>query len=86
MALIACSKDGSSGSTNPMTFQDTNNALFFDRLKYHQTTGRFCDVTISVNSTTFRAHRLVLASVSPYFDSLLRYNRIAKEKVNIPLF
>lgn len=81
-ALVACSKDGGSVSLNSMSFQDSNNALFFDRLKYHQTTGRFCDVTISVNSTTFRAHRVVLASVSPYFDSLLRYNRIAKEKVS----
>lgn len=80
MALITCSKGGS-GSLNPVLFQDTNNILFFDRLKYHQTTGRFCDVTISINSTTFRAHRVVLASVSPYFDSLLHYNRIAKEKV-----
>ncbi|KAI6175659.1 Zinc finger, C2H2 type [Aphelenchoides bicaudatus] len=81
MALAVCNKKGGSGSLNPETFNDNNNALFFDRLKYHQTTGRFCDVTISVASTSFRAHRVVLASVSPYFDSLLRYNRIAKEKV-----
>lgn len=81
MTLTVCSKDGYQ-SLNPQTFgQDANHALFFDRLKYHQLTGRFCDVTISVESTNFRAHRVVLASVSPYFDSLLRYNRITKEKV-----
>lgn len=81
MALAVCSKKGGSGSLNPESFNDGNSALFFDRLKYHQATGRFCDVTISVASSSFRAHRIVLASVSPYFDSLLRYNRIAKEKV-----
>ncbi|KAI6236316.1 hypothetical protein M3Y95_00144400 [Aphelenchoides besseyi] len=80
MTLTVCSKD-SFASLNPTPFKDSTHALFFDRLKYHQTTGRFCDVTISVNSTTFRAHRVVLASVSPYFDSLLRFNRITKEKI-----
>ena len=80
MALGICSRDGAK-SLDPVPFSDANHALFFDRLKYHRTTGRFCDLSVVVASTTFRAHRVVLASVSPYFDSVLSHDLVAKEKV-----
>lgn len=83
MALAACSKDGSAGSLGKLAFQDPNNLLLFDRLKYQRATGRFCDVSLTVNKTVFRAHRLVLAAYSPYFDSIFRFNRITKEKVHV---
>ncbi len=80
MTLLMCSKDGSS-STNTMHFQDPNHNSFFDRLKYQRVTGRFCDVTVLASNSVFQAHRVVLSSYSPYFDSLFQSSRIAKEKV-----
>lgn len=82
MALAVCSKDGSNGVLNPMRFSDPARLLFFDRLRYQRTTGRFCDTILLINNKTeFKAHRAVLSAYSPYFDSILQFNRVINEKV-----
>ncbi|CAD5226963.1 unnamed protein product [Bursaphelenchus xylophilus] len=81
-ALGMCSKDGTSGPLHPVTFSDPGHLFFFDRLRYQRLTGRFCDTTIIINNKTeFRAHRNILAAYSPYFDSVLTFNRVANEKI-----
>ena len=42
-----------------------------ERLDILRNSGGFCDVTISVKSKEFKAHRAVLASASPFFLTLL---------------
>ncbi|CAD5220056.1 unnamed protein product [Bursaphelenchus okinawaensis] len=81
-ALALCSKDGTNGPLHPVTFSDPGHLFFFDRLRYQRLTGRFCDTTLIINnSTEFKAHRNVLAAYSPYFDSILTFNRVTSEKI-----
>ena len=44
---------------------------FCDRLYRLQTEDTLCDITIIVGGKTFRAHRVILAAASDYFESML---------------
>ena len=46
-----------------------------ERLDILRNNDSFCDVTISVKSKEFRAHRAVLAAASPFFLTLSRARR-----------
>lgn len=57
--------------------------VILEKLRMQKDSGRFCDVTLYVEGKQFRAHRNVLASCSPYFNSILKMQRIVKEHLTI---
>jgi len=57
--------------------------VVLEKLKAQREQGRFCDVTLYVEGKQFRAHRNVLASCSPYFDSILKMHRTVKERLTV---
>ncbi|CAB3409951.1 unnamed protein product [Caenorhabditis bovis] len=79
MALLA----NENASLNPMSFSDQHGSIVFERLRYQRDTGRFCDVALFVKERQFAAHRNILASCSPYFDSIFKYSKITKEQVTV---
>lgn len=52
-------------------------------LRQQQEKGRFCDIVLHVEGRQYRAHRSVLASCSPYFDSILRMRKVAVEQLSV---
>ncbi|KAL3876219.1 hypothetical protein ACJMK2_034089 [Sinanodonta woodiana] len=54
-------------------------------LKYLRDSGRFCDVTLCVNSQEFPCHKIVLSSFSPYFNAMFTGNlaESAQDKVTL---
>ncbi len=71
-------------SPGTMTFtedQQGNNIL--EKLKLQKEKGRFCDVVFHIQDRQYLAHRNVLAACSPYFDSMLKINKVAKEHMTV---
>lgn len=69
---------------NPMNFTENQHGnVILEKLRMQKDSGRFCDVTLYVEGKQFRAHRNVLASCSPYFNSILKMQRIVKEHLTI---
>lgn len=67
-----------------MTF--TNNDVpisLLQKLYEQKKSSRFCDLTLFVNNKIIKAHRNVLASGSPYFDSILKSHKIVREQLVI---
>ncbi|XP_068082056.1 zinc finger protein 879 [Anabrus simplex] len=71
-------------SNNPMNFTENQHGnAILEKLKLQKEQGRFCDVTLYVEGKQFKAHRNVLASCSPYFDSILKMHRTVKERLTV---
>ncbi|XP_071444060.1 uncharacterized protein [Hetaerina americana] len=69
---------------NPMNFSENlQGNMVLENLRAQKEQGRFCDVTLYVQGKQFRAHRNVLASCSPYFDSILKMHRVVKERLTV---
>ncbi|XP_046402882.1 hypermethylated in cancer 2 protein-like isoform X2 [Ischnura elegans] len=69
---------------NPMNFcENQQGNIVLENLRAQKEQGRFCDVTLYVQGKQFRAHRNVLASCSPYFDSILKMHRVVKERLTV---
>lgn len=67
-----------------MTFQCNEiSTTMFQKLYEQKRANRFCDLTLYVNNRIVKAHRNVLASSSPYFDSILKHHKIMREQLTI---
>ncbi|KAI1290102.1 Actin-binding protein IPP [Halotydeus destructor] len=55
------------------------------KLNLLRVNGRFCDVVIRVDKETFSAHKIVLASCSPYFEAMFtaEFEEKAKPEISI---
>jgi kelch-like protein 11 len=71
-------------SESSMNFTENEHGnIMLEKLRSQREEGRFCDVTLYVEGKIFRAHRSVLASCSPYFDSILKMHRVVKERLTV---
>ncbi|CAH1783105.1 unnamed protein product [Owenia fusiformis] len=68
----------------PMNFSENQQGnVILDKLRLQKDNGRFCDIVFHVDEKQYLAHRNVLAACSPYFDSMLKINRVAKEHLSV---
>ncbi|OQR67639.1 zinc finger protein-like [Tropilaelaps mercedesae] len=56
-----------------------------ERFKKFRESGKFCDVTLLVNGEELHAHKALLASCSPYFESVLKSHRVVGERLHVPV-
>ena len=65
--------------------ENQQGCAILDRLRSQKATGLFCDVVFHIKDQphAFEAHRNVLAACSPYFESMLQKNKVAKEHVTV---
>ena len=69
-----------------MTVSDPNNnhcTMVFEKLRVQREQGRYCDLILSIQGRQFAAHRCVLASCSPWFDSRLKMHKTLKEAIDL---
>src|SRR5277367_1620291 len=72
------------GPNNAMNFTENQHGnTILEKLRNQKDSGRFCDVILHVQGRQFQAHRNVLASCSPYFDSILKMHKIVKEQLTV---
>jgi hypothetical protein len=62
---------------------ETHCVGIFEKLRLQREQGRFCDVILKVHGREFPAHRCVLASCSPWFDSRLKVHKTMKEIIEV---
>ena len=66
-----------------ITENQTQGSAILDKLRLQKDAGRFCDVVFHVQNRLYLAHRNVLAACSPYLDSVLKANKVAKEHLTV---
>ena len=70
---------------DPMTVSESNShcTALFEKLRMQREQGRYCDLVLSIQGRQFPAHRCVLASCSPWFDSRLKMHKTMKEEIAV---
>ena len=70
---------------DPMTVSESNThcTALFEKLRMQREQGRYCDLVLSIQGRQFPAHRCVLASCSPWFDSRLKMHKTMKEEIAV---
>ena len=68
-----------------MTVSESNShcTALFEKLRMQREQGRYCDLVLSIQGRQFPAHRCVLASCSPWFDSRLKMHKTMKEEIAV---
>ena len=68
------------------TIETLTDAKFRQNLQEMRSSGDMCDITLVVEGTSFKAHRLILASCSPYFRCMFgqkKFTEADMESVSI---
>lgn len=65
-----------------LLFKQEGNKIL-NTLRAQRQEGKYCDVTLTVQDEKHVAHRSILAASSPYFEKLLKNQRIPKEGIAI---
>ena len=55
----------------------------YSRFNYYRKEKIFCDVILKIDNEAFDAHKLVLSSVSPFFDAMFTTQGMVEKDANI---
>ena len=77
--------DAAAALGDPTTISESHShcTALFEKLRMQREQGRYCDLVLSIQGRQFPAHRCVLASCSPWFDSRLKMHKTMKEEIAV---
>ena len=85
-AKTAQSVEGEGEQSNTLLFHDQDSAVtVYEQMHELRTQGHFCDVTLSVQGREIKAHKIMLASSSSYFRSMLLSGMVESRKDHIEI-
>lgn len=77
----AQSVEGEGEQSNTLLFHDKESAVtVYEQMHALRTQGHFCDITLAVHGREIKAHKIVLASSSSYFRSMLLSGMVESRK------
>ena len=82
----AHSVDGEREQSTTLIFHDPESAVMvYKQMHDLRTQGHFCDITLAVEGREIKAHKIVLASCSSYFRSMLLSGMVESRKDHIEI-